>query len=636
LSDYLWRWVEIKHLSFMKICLLLIITFFSTFCNGQTILNGYAEVASYAGTSFTIGVSDETNDAFNVGEAVIIIQMQGASIAGFTSNTASFGSLSQINFAGKYKDAVITSVNRDGLGNLTSIDIASPSLAGFNANGTLQLVTYPYFGGTFTSTSDITCKAWDGKIGGVLAFRALGDFVLQHNISVDGKGFSGGQTNAYNEYVTCDDNTYVSVWDGRHAQRGHGISNDVTDIAGRGKKVTGGGGGNDVNAGGGGGGSFTAGGEGGLGWTLDGSGCSPQAGGQGGLAISSFMTPAQQRLFMGGGAGGGHLNDNGGYAGGNGGGIIFLRAARLVTTGSCAELKITANGLSSPSGFNDGQGGGGAGGSIFLDIAQSAAVGTCPVLVSANGGNGGSVNDFGIHGGGGGGGHGAIYNTIAQNDYYGTVNFETINGQGGANSTGANTTRAEDGEGANNTGIYFGATSILANSTIKLFAKKSGENVQLDFSVTDVTVYALFEIEFSNDLNNWTVMGSILSNRTLFYTFNKKNTFVSGKNYYYRIKAKLKISGINFSNTVLLKNIDNSQLVLTPNPVQGLLTIKSSTALQNCYYTIVNNLGQVLAKQSVANGNTFTVATNRLSNGVYYLTITSNLGIERKQFIVKH
>jgi len=45
----------------------------------------------------------------------------------------------------------------------------------------------------------------------------------------------------------------------------------------RGKILTGGGGGNDVNGGGGGGGNFTVGGVGGSGWTPSGSGCSPIA-----------------------------------------------------------------------------------------------------------------------------------------------------------------------------------------------------------------------------------------------------------------------------------------------------------------------------------------------------------------------
>lgn len=161
---------------------------------------------------------------------------------------------------------------------------------------------------------------------------------------------------------------------------------------GRAKILNGGGGGNVHNAGGGGGGNVTTGADGGIGWS-----CGSSAGGQGGISLNAYIS--NSRVFMGGGGGGGQQNNGVGSAGGNGGGIILISAGSLRNrTGGCSTQTISANGTTAADTGNDGAGGAGAGGSIIFDVGSFDVSGACAVTVTANGGNGGSVNDGTSHG----------------------------------------------------------------------------------------------------------------------------------------------------------------------------------------------------------------------------------------------
>ena len=112
---------------------------------------------------------------------------------------------------------------------------------------------------------------------------------------------------------------------------------------------------------------------------------------------------------MGGGGGGGQQNDNAGSAGGNGGGIIFLKADKIITSGTCSPArKITANGDTPPNSGLDGAGGAGAGGLIYMQVNTYSTVSACSLNISVNGGNGATANAAAVHGGGGAGSQGVI------------------------------------------------------------------------------------------------------------------------------------------------------------------------------------------------------------------------------------
>ncbi len=599
----------------------------------QTVINGYAQVTNIAGFKMDIGNVDETADAFQAGDRVIIMQMQGASVGSNTANNASFGSLSSIQNAGKYEEVRIQSLTRNGSGILTSLDFVGPLLNTYDVTGSVQIITYKTYVGNYTTTSDLTCKAWDGSIGGVLTFRVIGNLILQHNLNVDGKGFVGGTPNINSNFSACDATNYVIAPDNRHAFRGQGISNEVFPLAGRGKLVNAGGGGNDINAGGGGGGGYTAGGLGGPGWDNSSAlGCNPNAGGQGGESLSTHMAPAQNRLFMGGSGGGGHQNDLAASTGSNGGGVILIKAYSFVTLGTCTLKTISANGNNVISGTNDGQGGGGAGGSIFLDFLGASVANTCPVSIKANGGNGGTVLSGSTHGGGGGGGQGAIYNTLASSMYGTGVSFETKNGLGGANNNSLNY-YANNGSGANDIGIFFSGGTILPLQFLDLKVQLVGGASILQFETVNELNVSHLIVQHSIDNMNWNQLGVLAAKGASKYQFT--HSFPEVLNYY-RIVVVDKDGSKQFSNVVLLNKQKQNRLTVLPNPTSHFVQVQSSQQIKKGSIQIVNALGQIQLVQAIQDFSSGRINVASLANGQYFLLLNDGKQIITEKIVVMH
>ncbi len=370
-----------------------------TFCSVKAqedisgIINAYAAVQSIDYCNNTLLVSDTAGYA--AGDALIIIQMQGAAID--RSNSASFGNVTDLGQAGLYERAVIASV--DGL----EITLENMLLNEYDTDGAVQVVNMPDYPSGAVVSDTLKAKAWDGSTGGVLALEAA-DITLQAPIDASGQGFRGGSA-ALDYTGNCNflDNFNAFAYDEgsiRAGRKGQGISAILSSQArGRGSQANGGGGGNDHNAGGGGGGNLTAGGQGGENDNPSFFGCDGRNPGQGGKAINGIST---DRIFMGGGGGAGHGNNNVASAGGNGGGIIIISAAGITANG----FGIFANGAAAANSIGDGAGGGGGGGAIVLSLENGDGSG---LLLEARGGRGGDANNnntdqcFGPGGGGGGG-----------------------------------------------------------------------------------------------------------------------------------------------------------------------------------------------------------------------------------------
>lgn len=357
------------------------------------IINAYAAVQSIDYCNNALQVS--TTDGFAEGEALMLIQMQGAAID--VSNTTAYGTVTGLGQAGRYERAVIASIN--GL----EVTLENTLLYEYDTDGAVQIVSMPGYPSGVTITDVLTASAWDGATGGVLAFETTA-LEMESDISVGGKGFRGGDaaldytgdcffTDNYNSFAYPE----ASIRGGR---KGEGISAIASDRArGRGAQANGGGGGNDHNSGGGGGGNVTAGGQGGENDNPSFFGCDGRFPGQGGKATNGI--PAE-RIFMGGGGGAGHGNNNVASDGGNGGGIIIIRATEIISNG----FVIDANGEAAANAAGDGAGGGGGGGTIVVDLESGSGN---MLALRARGGDGGNANNnnadqcFGPGGGGSGG-----------------------------------------------------------------------------------------------------------------------------------------------------------------------------------------------------------------------------------------
>ena len=613
-------------------------------CNSaltQTILNAYAKITSVTGNSvLTLSNVNNANHTFTAGGQVIVMQMQDNVIGTNTTNVATFGNLSAIANAGRYEVRTIAAVTPTS-GTPTSVTLSAGLINTFNVgtNSSVQLISFRDLGSNYTTTANISGLAWDGNIGGVVAFYVTNTLTLNHAISANGLGFRGGaSSNA--EDIGCANTVYITN-SNLKGFKGEGIykNTDANLTNGRGKLLSGGGGGSQNNTGGGGGGNYTAGGDGGLGWTCT-SGNSGY--GLGGISLSSHISAS--RIFMGGAGGGGQQNNNLGTAGGNGGGIILMKAGRLATSTTCgSSILISADGNSAANSGNDGAGGGGAAGSIILQVSNYAVSATCPLTVTSSGGDGGSVGNSGSHGGGAGGGQGVvIYSTTTP-----TVNIttQTNNGAGGANNNTGSTTYAGSGSGSNGAGIVAASVGPLPIELVNFTAEPVNNHVQLHWSTASENNNRYFDVEKSSDgleyVSFCRLNGAGTTHSYRDYSANdyKPN---EGENYY-RLKQTDYDGTFAYSPVILLGFLPDVDFSFSPNPVMRgekisfLLT--ENTGVREITILITNFAGERIHTETLTaeqnNKTVYVLKDLTLGEGVYVMQVQSGASMKVKKLIVK-
>ena len=573
------------------------------FSPGQ--INGYAKIVNISANTLTLSNVNQVYDSISIGDRMLIIQMQGATISNST-NSSAFGDLGSVNSAGLYEIVFVAGIGSGA----TTLTLTSSPVNTYDPGASLQLVTYPNFGNGYTVTTNVIALPWDGNVGGVVAFSTEGNLLLQNNISADFQGFRGG-IKAGQDGGNCENNVWISTLGGnKYAGKGEGIYKvNNSEAAGKAMAVNGGGGGIVHNGGGGGGGNFTSGGNGYFGYAAAGY-CSStlSAAGNGGRSVPSNIN----RVFMGGGGGGGHENNGVGSSGGAGGGIIFLKADSIIVEGNCFPYIISANGQNAGAVGNDGAGGGGAGGTIVLQVEGFRVEGSCPLEITADGGHGGDVSNSSSHGSGGGGGQGAIYVSVA--DTFPNILFRTSPGQGGdANNSG--NPRAANGSGSSNAGVNIGAgNSVLPVGIFSLSANLSNaQDALLQWGCGLNANVQDFEVINSVDGVEWIVVESSVFEdsgpkghkyRSVHYRPAK------GQNYY---QVKLRSTQQVFlSNIVVLDVETDSTVGLYPNPADQFLILKCDNIMKDEPVIIQDVLGTSLQ-----------LSIRQLSQGMYKLDVSN-------------
>ncbi|MBT8196503.1 MAG: hypothetical protein KJO64_08740, partial [Bacteroidia bacterium] len=125
------------------------------------VVNHYQKVSQVNFTANSVTV--DSSYAFNIGDKVLLIQMQGASID--ASQSSAFGNITAYNDAGKYEMQTVCDVQ----GN--DIVFAFDLLNTYTPSASLQLVRVPVYNNANISGGNLTCKGWDGNTGGVLAIE---------------------------------------------------------------------------------------------------------------------------------------------------------------------------------------------------------------------------------------------------------------------------------------------------------------------------------------------------------------------------------------------------------------------------------------------------------------------------------
>lgn len=587
------------------------------------VINCYAKVTALSGSTITLSNVNEAADAFEDGEKVLMIQMQDNVIGTNTANANTFGTIATIGSAGNYQLMTIAShTEAAGLPTTITFTTAPTQSFSFTANSSVQIISFKLLGSpNYTTTSAISSLAWDGNIGGVVAFEVLGTLYLNHSVNANFAGFRGGLRSTDNG-AGCLNSVYITASTG-YGYKGEGIyknTNTAFNNA-RAKIANGGGGGLSHNAGGGGGGNVGTGGLGGIGWQCT---AANTGHGLGGQSLLSFYS--MNRIFMGGGGGGGQMNNGSATNGGKGGGIVFIKANQLVTPATCSTpISITANGQSISNSGNDGCGGGGAAGTIVLQVNTFSSSAACPLTIASNGGTGGAVGSSNIHGGGGAGGQGAI--VFLANYPTSNVTTTTLNGNPGCNNSIVPcTTFAGTSPEPNNSGIIQQIPLGVLFSSFT--AEPIDRSVLLNWSTASEINSDFFSIERTVDGVDFVAVGEIEaageSQSELNYQFTDVNAFAKNDQYYYRIRevdfdGKQTFTDLKF---VQFDQPTNEKIIVFPNPFTDYLTvlIPPSLMFDSATIEIWDEMNRQVKTYSI-DGSNQTLIVDDLPKGIYFLTV---------------
>ncbi len=339
---------------------------------GQTIYldNVRTAVAATAVSEQNV-ISITSASGFNVGDEVLIIQMQGTDAGNYElDRIVSIGaSTITLQHALQYTYTV-GPYDRDP----NNSRGAPPGVS------TAQVIIVPnYLTVTIASGGRLTAHGWNGLTGGIVVLRALNLIVETGGvIDVTGLGYRGGTGGRDNG---CGSAAYTGEgWPGPSWS----LPGDVSGTSGS-RVRNGNGGGSGFHTSdcvvtkrsGGGGGHATLGGIGGPGY----------GSGEGGGTVSDANGA---KLFFGGGGGGGIATNQTGPRGGNGGGIVVLFGRNISVAGDV--LSSGHNGYQ----ISDGGSGGGAGGYVFL-VGENIGVGSNNVVAIGGSGVDGDGGDGRIH-----------------------------------------------------------------------------------------------------------------------------------------------------------------------------------------------------------------------------------------------
>ncbi|MCK5029098.1 MAG: gliding motility-associated C-terminal domain-containing protein [Bacteroidales bacterium] len=421
----------------------------------SNIINNYSPIDSVYPTKDTLKVVDASN--FNDGDTVMIYQVKGAvlELTPSVGNLHLFGrvkSTSTLNNTGKYEIIIVQKVLSEN-----RIWLRTPLDKEYDNDQPMQIISVPSYKSASVDAT-LTCKAWDGSSGGILALMVSDTLFMNADINVTGKGFEGADPfEIEGVCANTDEILYKTYFFHENAntvstgRKGEGFTlYDIAYSKGLGRWGNAGGGGNGRYSGGGGGGNY---GPGGMGGSEDTTLCDPTywrdvqfygLGGDGGFGFTGtygIQLIKDSVFIMGGGGGSGAHNASlTSIKGGNGGGIVILMVRNL----KVSNKKICANGDSVTFVSSGSGAGGGGGGIVGFDVDNIVG----DVSVDCKGGYGGNVEYKGKSGPGGGGGGGVVFWKTATKP----ANITDVNVNGGENgymeegSEGGNIRKGFDSE----------------------------------------------------------------------------------------------------------------------------------------------------------------------------------------------
>lgn len=337
--------------------------------NSPYMVDWVGTVLTQSAESGNTTISIGSTEGFDIGDEILIINMQGGSSAG------------------EHEFKRIKSKESN------SLELVSGLVHSYETSDKIAVQRVPNFTDvTIEDGGRLTANAWNGATGGIVAFRASGVVHIKYggSIHANSLGFRGGSA------VTT-----VSHADGSQGE----------SYVGRGSQ-----GNRYANGGGGGAGNYASSNGGGFkDWGCGGAGGGYGSNGSNGIGKAGYGFSGQtcgafdlSLLLLGSGGGSGGSDDDGGGsssggAGGAGGGIVYIAAESLVLSGSLSATgENGSNAIIKRGEDESGGGGGGSGGSVLLILGKSPPYLNDSAVVRGGQGGGGFCR-------GGNGGYGVLH-----------------------------------------------------------------------------------------------------------------------------------------------------------------------------------------------------------------------------------
>lgn len=181
--------------------------------------------------------------------------------------------------------------------------------------------------------------------------------------------------------------------------------------------------------------------------------------------------------------------------------------------------------------------------------------------------------------------------------------------------------------------LITGATSVLPVNLLAFTASKGANKVILNFSTTNETNLASFEVERSADGSSFSKIGTVAADGT---NGTHNHTFTDGQplpaQSYYRLAMVNSNGSYTYSNIVAIRYDKNSFITIFPNPAKDIVNVQLQLPAGPVSLQVIDMMGHLVKSvrlQSSGDALSTAIDISGLARGQYYISA----GSERLGFI---
>ena len=160
---------------------------------------------------------------------------------------------------------------------------------------------------------------------------------------------------------------------------------------------------------------------------------------------------------------------------------------------------------------------------------------------------------------------------------------------------------------------------------------------QMKWQTADELNTLHFNIQRSLDGINFSSIGKVIAkgNGNQSYEFAENIGNLLKEKFYYRLQIVDKDSKFSFSNVVLLElQMPHVTIKISPNPVKDQLHILFDACVNKASLRILDAMGKIIHVENVSAGiNKVNIDVSRLGDGIYYVQLITEKGIQRSSFM---